>query len=173
MLERPPESKHFDKSASITAPNTKNTNEVIPTPAVAAPPAAPTTNTSNLIELLLVGMLQQQQAVMVPKPAALEVPVAVPAAPASSTIALAPTIPTADSLTIPDVPLDDFCAHYHVDPKDRERLEKMEFCPGDDLDSLGPDDWKVFGGFAALSWARFKAKNQQFICDVQLGKWKG
>jgi len=114
-------------------------------------------------------MLQQQQAAMVPKPAALEVPVAVPA---PSTIALAPAVPLADSLTIPDVPLDDFCARYRVDPKDREHLEKMEFCPGDDLDSLGPDDWKVFGGFAALSWARFKAKNQEFIHDVQLGKWE-
>jgi hypothetical protein len=95
---------------------------------------------SNLIELLLVSMLQQQQAAMVPKLPVLEVPVAVPAAPASSTIALAPIVPTADSLTIPDVPLNDFCAHYHVDPKDREHLEKMEFCPGDDLDNLGPDD---------------------------------
>ena len=141
MLERPPESKHFDKSACITAPNTKNTNEVIPTPTLTAPPAAvapaavPATNMSNLIKLLLVGMLQQQQAAMVPKPAALEVPMAVPAL---STIALAPAIPTADSLTIPDVPLDDFCTHYCVDPKDREQFEKMEFCPGDDLDSLGP-----------------------------------
>jgi hypothetical protein len=107
---------------------------------------------SNLIELLLVGMPQQQQAAMVPKPAALEVPVAVPAAPALSMIALAPTVPMADSLTIPDVPLDDFCACYHVDPKDREHLEKMEFFPEDDLDSLGLDNWKVFGGFAVLSW---------------------
>lgn len=117
-------------------------------------------------------MLQQQQAAMGPKPAALEAPMAVPAAPASSTIALAPAVPMADSVTIPNVSLDQFCARYRVDPKDRERLEKMEFCPGDDLDSLGPDDWRVFGGFAALSWARFKAKNQEFIRDVQLGKWK-
>jgi len=48
----------------------------------------------------------------------------------------------------------------------------MEFCPGDDLDSLGPDDWKVFSGFMVLSWACFKAKNQEFIHNIQLGKWK-
>jgi len=126
MLDCPPESKHFDKSACVTALNTKNTNEAIPTLSLTAPPAAvapapaPATNMSNLIELLLVGMLQQQQAVMVPKLAALEVPMALPAASASSMIALAPTVFTADLVTIPNISLDHFCACYCVDPKDRE-----------------------------------------------------
>ncbi|KDR71134.1 hypothetical protein GALMADRAFT_102840 [Galerina marginata CBS 339.88] len=178
-LDRPPESKHFDKSACITTPNAKHANEATPAltlaappPAAVAPAPAPSTNTADLIGLLLVGMLQQQQAAMVPKLAAPEAPVAVPAVPASSTIAPAPAVLIADSAIIPDISLDDFCARYRVDPKDRERLEKIEFRPGDDLDSLGPDEWKAFGGFAALSWARIKTKNQEFIRDVQLGKWK-
>ena len=120
-------------------------------------------------------MLQQQQAVLAPKPIAAADPVALPTAPAlpvSSNLAPAPTALASGSLVIPNVSLDDFCARYSIELKDRERLEKMEFQPGDNINDLEADEWRLFGGFPALSWGRIKAKNQEFLRDVQLGIWK-
>ena len=96
----------------------------------------------------------------------------------------APTIPTtvaplSDASTslytafsdIPAVPLVDFCSRYRIDEKDKAHLEKLEFQPGDSIDLLGSDEWKENAGFAQLSWTRMKAKNQQFLQDVRMGKW--
>ena len=85
---------------------------------------------SDLINLLVVGMLQQQQATLAPKPIVAADPVALPMAPAllvSSALAPAPTALASGSLVIPNVSLDDFCACYSIELKDQERLEKMEF----------------------------------------------
>lgn len=182
-LDHPPESKHFDKAACITS-STKNTSQTpalgpaVPPAVVApAPVSAPSSSTSDLINLLVVGMLQQQQAALAPKPIVAADPVALPAAPAplvSSALASAPTALAAPSgsLVIPNVSLDDFCARYSIELKDRERLEKMEFRPGDNIKNLEADEWRLFGGFPALSWGRIKGKNQEFLCDVQLGIWE-
>ena len=74
---------------------------------------------------------------------------------------------------IPSVPLADFCSRYRIDEKDKARLEKLEFQPGDNIDLLGSDEWKENAGFAQLSWTRIKGRNQQFLQDVQTGKWNG
>jgi len=91
----------------------------------------------------------------------------------------AATVPLSDasaslntvSRAIPVVPLGDFCSRYRIDEKDKVRLEKLEFQPGDSIDLLGSDEWKENAGFAQLSWMRIKGKNQQFLQDVQMGKW--
>jgi len=91
----------------------------------------------------------------------------------------APVLPNTDTVTaahprqlnIPEISLDQFCTRYRIEEKDRVRLEKMEFHPGDPLDDLGPDEWKDFGGFPQLSWSRIKAKNQEFISHVEQGLW--
>jgi hypothetical protein len=74
-------------------------------------------------------------------------------------------------LNIPDISLAQFCTRYRIEEKDRLRLEKMEFHPGDPLEDLGPDEWKDFGGFPQLSWSRIKVKNQEFISHVEQGLW--
>jgi len=82
-----------------------------------APVSAPSSSTSDLINLLVVGMLQQQQATLVPKPIVAADPVALPTAPAlsiSSTLTLAPTALTSGSLIIPNISLDDFCTCYSI-----------------------------------------------------------
>ncbi|KIJ97344.1 hypothetical protein K443DRAFT_9995 [Laccaria amethystina LaAM-08-1] len=85
---------------------------VIVTPVVAlpAPVAALPSTSSSIMELMILSMLQQQQAMMANK-LLLVVPTTVPepleAAPA-------PAI-ASGSLTIPDVSLEDFCVQYHVD----------------------------------------------------------
>ena len=76
-----------------------------------APVSAPSSSTSDLVNLLVVGMLQQQQAALAPKPIAAADPVALPTAPAlpvSSALAPAPTALASGSLVIPNVSLDDF-----------------------------------------------------------------
>ena len=99
-------------------------------------------------------------------------PVSAPAPPAlviANTDAVTAARPR--QLNIPEISLDQFCTRYRIAEKDRARLEKMEFHPGDPLDDLGPDEWKDFGGFPQLSWSRIKAKNQEFISHVEQGVW--
>lgn len=139
----------------------------VPAPILTAPPSTGNA-TATLMNLMMLNMLQQQQAAMMAKPQH-------PMTPLPSASDSAPAFaaaPASGSFAIPDVSLDDFCARYNVELKDKARLEKMEFRPGDNLDVLGPEEWKVFGGFMALSWARIKDKNQAFLRDVQLGVWK-
>jgi len=126
-LDHPPESKHFDKAACITS-STKNTSQtptLSPTVPLAvvtpAPVSAPSSSMSDLINLFVVGMLQQKQAALAPKPIVAADPVALPMAPAlsiSSALAPAPTALMSGSLIIPNVSLDDFCAHYSIELKD-------------------------------------------------------
>ena len=104
--------------------------------------------------------------------------VPVPTIPAASAAAVVPLSDASASLNtvfhaIPAVPLTEFCARYHIDEKDKVRLEKLEFQPGDDIGLLGSDEWKENAGFAQLSWTSIKGKNQQFLWDVQMGKWNG
>ena len=63
-------------------------------------------------------------------------PAAVPPAPVLfNTDAITAAHPR--QLNIPDISLAQFCARYRIEEKDRIRLEKMEFHPGDPLDDLG------------------------------------
>lgn len=140
-------------------------------PPVTAPPAS-TTSTAALMELMMMNMIQQQQATMNSRlhPGRPPTPV-LPAAISKTPNTASSAAPATGSFPLPDVSLEDFCTRYSVEPKDKARLEKMEFRAGDDLDILGPDDWKDFGGFMALSWSRIKAKNQEFLRDACLGLW--
>ena len=115
----------------------------------------------------MMSMIQQQQVTMNSQlqPLMPVMPTSVPET--VSSVACTP----GSNFPIPDISLDDFCSRYGVEPKDKARLEKMEFRAGDDLDTLGPEDWKDFGGFMALSWSRIKAKNQDFLRDARLGLW--
>ena len=131
---------------------------------VSPPAAPPVTTTSTLVELMMLQMLQQQQQNLMKAPA-LTIPATVAPLSDAST-----SLNTAFS-DIPAVPLVDFCSRYRIDEKDKARLEKLEFQPGDSIDLLGSDEWKENAGFAQLSWTRMKAKNQQFLQDVRMGKW--
>ena len=111
-------------------------------------------------------MLQQQQQNLMTIPAP---PIPAATAPLSNASASLNAVFHA----IPSVPLADFCSWYRIDEKDKARLEKLEFQPGDNIDLLGSDEWKENAGFAQLSWTRIKGRNQQFLQDVQTGKWNG
>lgn len=82
----------------------------LPAPALPAPVATPPSTSASIMELMMLSMLQQQQAMMANKllPA---VPTTVPG---PLEAAPAPAI-ASGSLTIPDVSLEDFCVWYHVD----------------------------------------------------------
>jgi hypothetical protein len=92
-----------------------------PHPAITAPATAPST-TAGLVELLVVNMLQQQQALIAAKsilPTSAGTPVFSAAASSNSLIpaATAPAVLASEPCSIPNVSLDDFCARYHIDPK--------------------------------------------------------
>ncbi len=65
--------------------------------------------------------------------------------------------------------LDDFCRRYEVNATDRKRLARLEFQPGDEIETLPKDDWKDFAGFNTLAWRRIIAKNKAFISDSKGG----
>jgi len=112
-------------------------------------------------------LLQQQISGSAHTATAAAPPVPVPTRP--ETLAVATVLTR--QVSIPEISLDQFCTRYCVEQKDRVRLEKMEFHPGDPLDELGLEEWKDFGGFPQLSWARIKAKNQEFLSHVEQGLW--
>ena len=65
--------------------------------------------------------------------------------------------------------LEDFCWRYEVNATDRKRLARLEFQPGDEIETLPEDDWKGFAGFTTLAWRRIIARNKAFISDSQGG----
>ncbi|KAJ3487544.1 hypothetical protein NLJ89_g11701 [Agrocybe chaxingu] len=164
-LDTLPQSAHFDQNARIQPKKAAAEAVVLslmpplmlhasaPAPSVLLPAAAPvttpvmtiatTTASTSLIELMILQMLQQQQSVMAAR--ALMTPALAPAP--SVPTSVVPLSDASASLNasfpvIPAVPLADFCARYCVDEKDKARLEKLEFQPGDDIDDLGADEWK-------------------------------
>jgi hypothetical protein len=71
---------------------------------------------------------------------------------------------------IPEISLTSFCQHYNVNAVDQERLQQLEFMPGDKISNLPEADWKA-SGFTALSWQRVIAKNNNFLRDARNGLW--
>lgn len=172
-----PQSSHFNHNTRIRPKKGANQSDtstalaapdITPLPpAVSASPAAlPPTTTSTLVELMMLQMLQQQQQNLMKAPVPTIPVAAVPLSDASTSL-------NTVFCDVPAVPLADFCSRYRIDEKDKARLEKLEFQPGDSIDLLGSDEWKENAGFAQLSWTRIKGKNQQFLQDVQMGKWTG
>lgn len=188
-LESPPIGPHFDHKARITVfPKVEMSSEpprgaaptVDPAPLTTAPAASAVSSASpmtTMMDLLLFNMIQQQQqqlravpavAVTAPVTAISAIPTHVPTtalhAPTS-----APQSPA--KYQLPDVSLVAFCERYSINAMDQERLEKLEFQPGDKIDNLSDDDWKTFAGFTSLSWRRIIEKNQTFIRDARSGVW--
>ncbi|KAF8164406.1 hypothetical protein BJ912DRAFT_1004170 [Pholiota molesta] len=181
-LTNPPVSTHFDYAHRLRAPPEQTVPAMdsgalpaalaptlVSAPVLTPAPApAPASTTSSLVEVMLLSMIQQQHAHFAAQSAAPMAPVH--SSTASLTTDIGSKMPSAH-LRVPDVSLDQFCTHYHISATDRARLEKMEFRPGDMIDTLGPEEWKDFGGFLVLSWSRIKVKNQEFLDDVRKGLW--
>ena len=72
---------------------------------------------------------------------------------------------------LPDISLAAFCQRYNINSMDQERLEKLEFLPGDKIDKLPEMDWKTHAGFTALSWQQIVDKNHSFERDARNGYW--
>lgn len=69
------------------------------------------------------------------------------------------------------VTLDEFSAHYSISLADRERLDKLEYCPGDALEKLDREDWQGQAGFSKLAWCRMLDVHRTFMRDVKQGIW--
>lgn len=178
-VEKPPISSHFDFKSRIL-PKVTARPPVEPVPVPAYPQTLPTTsqNTSStsLVDILLINMIQQQQQqqLHLPVPPAYTPPVIFP----PSTVAPAVQAPSVFSapqspakFQLPNVTLMAFCERYNINATDQQRLEKLEFQPGDKIDNLPDDDWKTFAGFTSLSWRRIVDKNGIFLRDARNGLW--
>ncbi|PPQ80784.1 hypothetical protein CVT24_011488 [Panaeolus cyanescens] len=187
-VDRPPVSKFFDYNSRITkpppAPAPPAATTIPAAPPLPAQPSTTTTNTtSSLIELMVLGMIQQQQQQFQRYPIATPLDTLNPVAPAPAATP-APAAPLANltnsarsqpqspaNFQIPDISLGAFCERYGISGRDQERLEKLEYQPGDKLDALEESDWKNFAGFTSLSWQRILEKTRQFVQDVRNGLW--
>ena len=156
---------------------------ISPAPVTSAAPTIPiapaTPASTSLYDIMLLNMIQQQQqqlrsTVTYPQPPALAAS-AIPAPTVLPTVTQVPSVLSAPQspakFQLPDVSLAAFCQHYSVNAIDQERLEKLEYQPGDKIDSLPEDDWKTFAGFTSLSWRRIIEKNYSFVHDAQNGHW--
>ncbi|KJA28911.1 hypothetical protein HYPSUDRAFT_627129 [Hypholoma sublateritium FD-334 SS-4] len=96
-----------------------------------------------------------------------------PTPPPASAVPAAATAPTGGpipALEPPDVLLEEFCRYYGVNATDQARLARLEFEPGDEIETLPEEDWKN-AGFTTLAWRRIIAKNNTFISDSRDGLW--
>jgi hypothetical protein len=180
-------SSYFDIKQRIQPPKipVKEAETFIaPPPPVTAPPPTPSATTaapttSSLLELVMLNMLQTQaqnqahfgafgyphlpQASSGVQPST---PIAIPA----RTTSPVPTSPGPKPVH-PKVSLDEFCTHYSISLADRERLDKLEYCPGDAIEKLDREDWHGEAGFSKLAWCRMLDVHRTFMRDVKKGVW--
>ena len=194
-LDLPPIVPHFDHRSCIREdPKAAKIHELLcdvsphcdPAPlastiALAASPISSSSSMKMMIDLLLFNTIQQQQQQL--NSAYALVPAAPIPAPVTAMSAIPMHVPTAATLSpvsapqspakyqLPDVSLVAFCEHYGIYALDQERLEKLEFQPGNKIDNLPDDNWKSFAGFTSLSWQYSIEKNRTFIRNARSGAW--
>jgi hypothetical protein len=145
--------------------NTHNEHARLDAIAPNPPPApAPASASPNLTELLTLHILQQSQIQF--------------ASHNSTPQTGAPLLPTPSQPSAPPSPakhrpvsIDEFCTFYSISQADRERLDKLDYQPGDAIDKLERIDWNGEAGFAKLGWERMLGTHRRFLKDVRLGVW--
>jgi hypothetical protein len=160
-LEKPPLFPYFDIKQQIHPPKTTaitNHNHEV---SVLSPAPAPTA-TNSLLELLTLSIIQQQQAQLAGQAIHTQVP--------RQPLASLPSSPNVKSRHR-SVSMDEFCTTYSDSASDRERLERLEYCPGDAIHKLEREDWQGQAGFSKLAWDRILEKHQEFLKDVRQGRW--
>lgn len=66
----------------------------------------------------------------------------------------------------------DFCERYEVNDADEEKLNILDFDPGElGIVKLSREDWQGQGKFSKLGWDRFLKKHKVFVADVLAGAW--
>ncbi|KAF8170166.1 hypothetical protein K438DRAFT_1773779 [Mycena galopus ATCC 62051] len=169
----------FDKAPASTQFDIKYR---LKAPSVAAPlPVAPLlpqhgsnptpSSTDKILELLAMSMMMQQQQ----HHQSSYQPVPVPLPPVRITPLNPSPVPSAPpspvKLAHRSVSLTEFCTYYNI-PQHFEKLEKLEYEPGDgEILTLGRDDWQQVVGFSKLAWDKVLSKHKQFVKDVQDGVW--
>jgi len=70
--------------------------------------------------------------------------------------------------TAHNVSLAEFCAEYRISKSDKEKLERLEYCPGDrNVEWLDEKDWREFGSFIRLGWENFLAAHRRFCTAIK------
>jgi hypothetical protein len=137
---------------------------------LALAPASTSSTSPSLIELLTLSLLQQQQSHLAGQTYhAPPQPLPPPPSLRSHSVLSAPPSPT--KLQHRMITLDEFCEHYSISPADRERLEKLEYCPGNAINKLEREDWQGQAGFSKLLWNWMLETHHTFLNDVQQGFW--
>ncbi|KAF8151377.1 hypothetical protein B0H34DRAFT_861891 [Crassisporium funariophilum] len=189
ILDVPKRAEYMPLPLALTmAPAPLVTTPIAPVPQ-ALPTASTTLGGTSLVDLMVLNMMQQQQQQQqywppfpyygpYPHPSGFSpapsvvTPPTVPSAPAQApnlAVKSAPQSPA--NFQLPNVSLPAFCERYNVNAVDQERLEKLEFQPGDKINTLPEAKWKTFAGFTSLSWCRILDKNHMFVHNARTGQW--
>ncbi|KAG9308591.1 hypothetical protein JVU11DRAFT_11695 [Chiua virens] len=66
------------------------------------------------------------------------------------------------------VSLAEFCAQYEIDESDQQKLQKLEYRPGNrTVERLNEKDWREFAGFTTLGWESFLAAHRRFCAAIK------
>jgi hypothetical protein len=160
-LETPPASSHFDHKQRIHPPKSVAPAAATYEPNITTTPVI-TAPSPSLMDLFMLSMMQQQQQ----RFAFSSTP-----PPLQPQPAIAGSAPSPTKHKHHKVLLDEFCTHYLVPAVDQERLEKLEFRPGNNISKLEREDWQGQAGFSKLAWDRMLGKHAEFLNDVKLGVW--
>ena len=70
--------------------------------------------------------------------------------------------------TAHNVSLAEFCVEYRISKSDEEKLERLEYRPGDwNVERLDEKDWREFGSFTRLGWENFLSAHRRFCTAIK------
>ncbi|KAI5991326.1 hypothetical protein EDC04DRAFT_2911601 [Pisolithus marmoratus] len=71
-----------------------------------------------------------------------------------------------------NVTLSEFCGRYHISNADQEKLEILEYLPGNcAVEKLDDHEWRVVGKFSRLGWEVFLVAHRKFCRAIKAGTW--
>jgi hypothetical protein len=178
-LTEPPASNHFFKNQTIKPPHA-------PGPAAPSLPPAPAA-APDLMQLLLANLNVLQNAIQMMNPYHHAVPYGYmhqpyPPAPLyphphggmPAPAPLPPALQAAEAAAIElprEIPLDEYCERYKVNPEDRRVLTEIGYIPGDNgIKDLDVDAWATTK-VLALAKVRILRQHTAFLKDVANGLW--
>ena len=71
-----------------------------------------------------------------------------------------------------NVTLPEFCQKYHISDSDQEKLEALEYHPGNcAVEHFDDHEWRVVGKFSKLGWEAFLVAHRKFCRAIKAGTW--
>ena len=71
-----------------------------------------------------------------------------------------------------DVTLSEFCDRYHIPDGNKQKLELLEYHPGNPaVEKFDDHEWRTIGKFTKIGWEMFLAAHKKFCREIKAGTW--